>query len=370
MVLICASCSGKTAGVGQSDVVEAETKHGGRADELLNSMTLEEKIYQMFIIRPESITGVGTVIQAGDATKAALLEYPVGGFIYNADNLIDAEQTKTMIENTKSYLKIAPFISVDEEGGLVSRVAQKLSTTKFEPMYNYKDDGADTANYIYTTIANDIKPLGFNLDFAPVADVWTNPDNQVIGTRAFSDDPKQAAVMVGAAVNGLQDNGVSASVKHFPGHGNTEGDSHNEFVYTSKTLDELRECEFLPFQAGIDAGADFVMVGHIIVPSLDGVPATLSYKIVTDILKDELGYNGLVITDGMEMGAIAENYTNAAAAVMAVQAGCDVILEPVDFVEYADALIAAVRDGAISEERINESVRKILDCKIRRGIIE
>ena len=370
MALMCASCAGGDVGDATDDTPVNAVKADSSADEILNGMTLEEKIYQMFIIRPEAIVDVDTVIQAGDATKDALREYPVGGIIYSADNLIDTEQTQTMIENTKSYLKIAPFISVDEEGGLVARVAQKLGTTAFEPMYTYKDDGADKANYIYTTIANDIKPLGFNLDFAPVADVWTNPDNEVIGTRAFSDEPNQAAQMVGAAVRGLQDNGVSASVKHFPGHGNTEGDSHTGFVYTSKTFDELRECEFVPFKAGIDAGADFVMVGHIIVTDVDDVPATLSNKIVTDILKGELGYGGLIITDGMEMGAIADNYTSAQAAVMTVQAGCDVILEPAVFTESADALIAAVRDGTISEERINESVRKILECKIKRGIIE
>ena len=370
MALMCASCAGGDVSDVSDEMPVNAVKADSSADEILNGMTLEEKIYQMFIIRPEAIVDVDTVVQAGDATKDALYEYPVGGIIYSADNLIDIEQTKTMIENTKDYLKIAPFISVDEEGGLVARVAQKLGTTAFEPMYTYKDDGEDKANYIYTTIANDIKPLGFNLDFAPVADVWTNPDNQVIGTRAFSDEPNQAAQMVGAAVTGLQDNGVSASVKHFPGHGNTEGDSHTGFVYTSKTLDELRECEFVPFKEGIDAGADFVMVGHIIVTDVDDVPATLSNKIVTDILKGELGYTGLIITDGMEMGAIADNYTSAQAAVMTVQAGCDVILEPAVFTESADAIISAVRDGTISEERINESVRKILECKIKRGIIE
>ena len=375
MALMCASCTpsedkainSETDNIAEVDVPEG---YNGGVDEILSEMTLEEKVYQMFIIRPESITDVGTVIQAGDATKAALEQYPVGGIIYSADNLIDVEQTRTMIENTRNYSKIAPFISVDEEGGDVARVAQKLGTTKFEPMYNYKNGGADTANDIYTTIANDIKSLGFNLDFAPVADVWTNPDNRVIGTRAFSDDPAQAAEMVSAAVSGLQDNGVSASIKHFPGHGNTKGDSHTGFVYTSKTLDELRECEFLPFMAGIEAGTDFVMVGHIIVPDVDDVPATLSHIIVTDILKGELGYDGIVITDGMEMGAIAENYISADATVMAVQAGCDVILEPEDFNESADALMAAVNSGVISEECINESVRKILECKLRRGIIK
>ena len=375
MAAICASCAhGTVDDMQENDVreniVNADEPRADRVDELLNDMTLEEKIYQMFIIRPESIVDAGTVIQAGDATKAALKEYPVGGIIYGADNLIDTEQTKTMIENVKSYSQIAPFISVDEEGGLVARVAQKLGTTKFEPMYTYKDGGAQTANEIYTTIAKDIKPLGFNLDFAPVADVWTNRDNQVIGTRAFSDEPNQAAEMVGTAVKGLQDNGVCAAIKHFPGHGNTEGDSHMGFVYTSKTLDELRECEFVPFEEGINAGADFVMAGHIIVTEVDDVPATLSHRLITDILKGELGYGGLIITDGMEMGAIADNYTSADAAVMTVQAGCDVILEPSNFTESADALIAAVRNGTITEERINESVRKILECKIKRGIIE
>lgn len=357
---LCAACSSAPA--------ESDRAYVPRESEILQDMTTEEKVCQMFIVRPESITGAGTVTQAGKVTKAALKQYPVGGIIYSADNLIDAEQTTEMIKNTTKYSEIAPFISVDEEGGAVARVAQKLGTTRFEPMYSYKGEGK--AGEIYSTIAGDIKQFGFNLDFAPVADVWTNPENKVIGTRAFSDNPSEAADMVGAAVTALQDNGVCAAIKHFPGHGDTAGDSHEGFVYTSKTLDELRECELVPFKAGIAAGADFVMVGHIIAEAVDSAPATLSKAIVTDILKGELGFDGIVITDGMEMGAIADNYTAGDAAVKAIEAGCDVILEPESFTEAKDAVLNAVETGVISESRIDESVEKILRCKLDRGIIE
>ncbi len=365
---VCASC----AAVPDREIPVPDEPYISETDEageMLEAMTLHEKICQMFIVRPESITGVDTAVQAGEATKAALEKYPVGGIIYGADNLTGAEQAAAMIANTVSYSKIQPFISVDEEGGLVARAAQKLGTTKFEPMYRYRDGGAAKASEIYETIAGDIKQFGFNLDYAPVADVWTNPENTVIGERAFSDDPDEAAAMVGAAVAALQDNGVCAAVKHFPGHGNTQGDSHEGFVYSDRTLDELRACEFLPFKAGIDAGTDFVMAGHIIIPDIDSAPASLSHTLITDILKGELGFGGIVITDGMEMGAIADNYSSADAAVLAVKAGCDMILEPADFYEAADALTAAVESGGIGEERIDESVRKILECKLRRGII-
>lgn len=338
-------------------------------ESLLASMSLEEKVYQMLTVSPEALTGIGTAVQAGEATKQALAQYPVGGIMYKAKNLESPGQTKTMIANTKAYSAISPFIAVDEEGGAVARVADTLGTTKFSPMYDYRAEDAEKAYEIGATLAKDIKQFGFNQDYAPVADIWTNPSNTVISTRAFSDNPEAAAERVTAAVQGLQENGVIATLKHFPGHGDTAEDSHTGQAFSHKTLDELRACEFIPFRAGIEAGADFVMCAHIIVPEVDSLPATLSKTLVTDIMRKELGFDGVVITDAMEMGAIADYYSPEEAAVLAIQAGCDMILCPSDMVRAAEGILTAVQADELSEVRIDESVLRILAAKEKYGIL-
>ena len=339
------------------------------SESLLATMTLEEKIYQMLTVSPEALTGIGTAVQAGEATKQALVKYPVGGIMYKAKNLESPTQTKTMIANTKTYSAIPPFIAVDEEGGAVARVADTLGTTKFSPMYDYRTEGAEKAYEIGATLATDIKQFGFNQDYAPVADIWTNPSNTVISTRAFSDNPEAAAEQVAAAVRGLQENGVIATLKHFPGHGDTAEDSHTGQAFSYKTLEELRGCEFIPFRAGIEAGADFVMCAHITVPAVDSLPATLSKVLVTDILRKELGFRGVIITDAMEMDAIAAFYPPEEAAVLAVKAGCDMILCPGDMVAAAEGILSAIQEGELSETRIDESVLRILGVKEKYGIL-
>lgn len=343
-----------------------------RADEILNSMSVIEKVYQMFVVTPEELTGSEAATQAGPMTKDALAMYPVGGIMYKSANLVNAGQTSAMIENTNSYCKIKPFIATDEEGGAVARVAQKLGTTKFSPMYYYRNAGADKAYEIGATLARDLKQFGFNQDYAPVADVWTNSKNTVIAARAFSNNPETAAAMVNAEVRGMRDNGMIATIKHFPGHGDTSEDSHTGKAYSYKYLDELRSCEFIPFKAGIDAGADFVMCANIIVPNVEesGDPATMSRFFVTDLLRGELGFNGLVITDALDMHAVSSYYTSAQAAINCINAGCDMLLCPDTLTEAGAAVIEAVNNGTISESRINESVKRILNKKLEYGIIE
>lgn len=343
-----------------------------RAEEILNQMSVIEKVYQIFVVTPEELTGASVATQAGKVTQEALAMYPVGGVMYKAQNLINAEQTQTMIEGTKEYCKIKPFITVDEEGGAVARVAQKLGTTKFSPMYYYRNAGTDKAYEIGATLANDLKQFGFNQDYAPIADVWTNSKNSVIASRAFSNNPDKAAEMVSAEVRGMRDNGMISTIKHFPGHGDTAEDSHSGKAYSYKYLDELMSCEFIPFKAGIAAGTDFVMCGHIVTPNVDesGYPATMSRKLVTDILRGELGFNGVIITDALDMHAVSSYYTSAEAAINCINAGCDMLLCPDTMTEAASAVIDAVNDGTISENRINESVKRILNKKIEFGIIK
>ena len=340
-----------------------------RAEELLSGMTLREKLCQLMIVRPEVLTGESPVTAAGETTRLALETYPVGGLIYSVDNLVTQEQTREMITNTQSYSKLPLFISADEEGGNVGRLMYKLGTTWVNSMYSYKDEGADTAYANAKTIGTDMVSCLFNTDFAPVADVWTNPENTVIGDRAYSDDFEQAAELVASAVRGFTDSGVICCLKHFPGHGDTSTDTHEGAAVVSKSLDELRAGEFLPFVSGIEAGADMVMIGHITVTSVDPEPATISKAIITDVLRGELGWDGVVISDSLDMGALA-GYDNGEVCVKFLEAGGDILLGIPDIETALTSLESAVTDGRLTESRIDESVQRVLELKISHGIIE
>lgn len=337
---------------------------------IISDMTLEEKVCQLFMITPEQLTHVGTATRAGDATKAGLEKYPVGGLVYFKQNILDERQIKTMIENSQSYSKYPLFIGVDEEGG--SQVARVANNEGFsvEKVPDMQTIGAsrnyDEAYRVGRTIGSYLSDLGFNMDFAPIADVLTNPDNTVIGVRSFGPDAEVDAEMVAQVVKGLKEYKVKAVLKHFPGHGGTAGDSHAEAVTNERTLAQLEETEFLPFISGIQAGAECVMVGHISLPTVTGydTPATLSPVIVNGILRKKMGFDGVVVTDSMSMGAITNYYTPAEAAVKVIQAGGDMILMPEDFEQAYQGILDAVENGALSEARIDESVYRILNCKI------
>lgn len=345
-----------------------------RAEEILASMTLEEKICQLFIVSHDQLAGQSGVTRSGPATRSAIEEYPVGGIIYFSPNLVSREQCENMISDLQSYSRLGLFIAVDEEGGIVSRLGHNSSmgTTDFPNMGTIGKTGDPAAAYeVGATIGKDISALGFNLDFAPVADVDSNPDNPVIGPRAFHSDPQIAAEMVGACVQGFCDSGILCTLKHFPGHGDTLTDSHYGDAQTGKTLDELMECEMLPFRAGIEAGAPVVMIGHIIAPAVteEDVPATLSRELVTGLLRETLGFEGLIITDSMSMQAITDRYSSGTAAVKALQAGVDIILMPKDLSAALAGVREAVATGELTQERLDESVLRILQSKLRFGII-
>jgi beta-N-acetylhexosaminidase len=340
-----------------------------RAKAILAEMTTWEKVCQLFVVPPESITGLAPTTVAGTITKAGLEKYPVGGIVYFSQNLLTGEQTETMIAHIQSYSKLGLLISADEEGGAVSRLMRKLGTTYIKSMYYYKDDGPETAYGNASTIAQDMASFGFNTDFAPVADVWSNKLNTIIGARAYSDDFEQAAALVAAAVRGFTDHGVICTLKHFPGHGDTAEDSHVESAYVDKTQDELMAQELLPFVSGIEAGADMVMVGHLTVPAMDKAPATISYTIVTGLLRNTLGFDGVVITDGLGMNAVAGYCSPAQIAVKAIGAGVDILLGPVSLPEATSGIIEALETGELTIEQIDESVLRILILKLKHGII-
>lgn len=348
-----------------------EEKREAQIEELLGNMSLEDKVSQLFFVNPEALTGVGGAVQASDATRSAMESYPVGGVILFSANIENEEQLRTMTSNLHAYSKYPLFLGIDEEGGRVARIAGSgsIDVPVFPDMQEIGNtQDPEEAYRVGETIGRYVKELGFNVDFAPVADVASNPDNQVIGSRSFGSDAGLVSQMVAREVQGMQEQGVSASLKHFPGHGDTSEDSHAEMAVSKKTADELRNMEFLPFKAGIEAGVDMVMIGHISVPAITGsdIPASLSEQIITGCLREELGYQGIVVTDSMSMGAIVNTYTSADAAVRALQAGCDMLLMPQDFQAARQAVLDAVKDSVLSEERLDESLRRIFRVKLRQ----
>ena len=358
-----------------SDVVEKQ----------LQQMSLREKVGQMFYVRPECLDTTihfnllsNIDASADDITKIKLQavnetmrgvndKYPVGGIILYAHNIEDEAQLARFIPEIKN-LKGSPLLCIDEEGGRVARIGRNSNfhVKTYESMGAIGATG-DPANAYEcgNTIGTYLNHYGFDIDFAPVADVNTNPENIVIGARAFSDKPEVAAPMVVNYLQGLKDAGVTGCIKHFPGHGDTKNDTHYGYANSQKTWAEMLTCEMVTFKAGIQWGCQLIMTAHIAAPNVTGsdIPSTMSSIILQDKLRNELGYQNIIITDAMEMGAITKQYSNKEAAVGCIKAGVDIVLGPQNFVEAFDAVVDAVNNGTLSEERINQSVRRILKLK-------
>ena len=337
---------------------------GDNISRVMSSMTLREKVGQLFIIRPEVLGG--STRELTDSGRAIYETYPAGGFCLFAKNVSDPEQLKAFTEELHNLgSRIHPVLTIDEEGGSVTRIA---SNWKFDvPRYSDMGrlDGAEEAADSARQIGTYLKEYGIDLDFAPVADVNTNPKNPVIGLRAYSSDPEEAAELVSEAVKGFHEGGTGCCLKHWPGHGDTKTDTHKGSASTAKTWEDLLACEILPFRSGIDADADMVMVAHISAPEVtgDNEPASLSRVLMTEKLRDEMGFEGVIVTDSFEMLAISGVYGSGDAAVKAFLAGADIILMPADYEEAFDAVLAAVESGEISEERLEQSLRRILRMK-------
>ncbi len=338
--------------------------------ERMKNMTLEEKVLQMFVVSPEALTGVSGVTMAGETTKAAIDRTPVGGILYMAENLQSREQVTELLANTQQYsmerIALPMFLCVDEEGGSVRRVNGRGIIEADEIPSMSLVGSEEEARRYGAEMGRYLSLLGFNVDFAPVADTLTNSGNQVVQDRSFGADPYKVASMSVAVMEGLHEYNVAATFKHFPGHGSTAEDTHAGAGVSYQTMDDLLSCDLIPFQAGVDNGTDLIMVGHISLPEVtgDNTPATLSYPVITGILRDTMGYDGLVITDALQMGAITQSYSSADAAVRAVKAGNDLLLYPADFSSAFYGVLDAVQTGDISEERIDESVRRIVRKKI------
>ena len=354
---------------------EAALAAANLAEQTLASMTLDEKLWQFFFVTPEAITKVETATLAGEATKAAIESQPVGGLVYFAKNLENRAQTVTLLENSQSYSKIPLFLGVDEEGGTVSRVGSNpdMGVPSVGDMRSLGKQQDPAAAYAAgQDIGGSLHALGFNLDFAPVADVAQGADS-VIGSRSFGSDPELCASLAGVIVKSLRAEGIVSCLKHFPGYGSATVDDHNGTSIVEKTLSELEGCDLVPFQSIIasEGSVPFVMVSHLSYPNVTGsdTPADLSASIVTDILRDKLDYQNVIITDSHSMASITDHYSAGDAAVKALAAGCDMILMPSDLQAAFDAVKAAVADGTLSQARIDESVLRILTVKAEYGII-
>jgi len=370
---VMTSCTNDDNPVGPSPEDEVE--------EMLSKMTLREKVGQLFVVRPEALDTtihwqayaelMPLELQAvNDCMKGVSEKYPVGGVILFAWNIKDEVQLAQFIPQLKA-LNGQPLMCIDEEGGRVARIANNpnFDVKKYESMAAIGATGDpanayECGNYIGTYL----KGYGFDIDFAPVADVNTNPENIVIGPRAFSDDPAVAAPMVMNYLQGLKDADIVGCIKHFPGHGDVKADTHYGYAQTQKTWAEMLDCEIITFRAGIKWGCQLIMTAHISAPNVIGedVPSTMSKVILQDKLRSELGYQNIIVTDAMDMGAITQQYSSGEAAVGCIKAGADIVLCPQNFVVAFDAVVGAVEKGTLTEERINQSVRRILALKIRK----
>lgn len=342
-----------------------------RAKELIADLTLEQKILQLFFVTPESLTGVEAATRAGDATKEALLSNPVGGIIYSEKNLEDIDQVKDLLSGTQAFLsegnQLPAFLAIDEEGGDVSPVSDALDTSSFNTMAEIgAASDENTAHDMGVTIAKDIKSLGFNVNFSPVADL---AGNEVIDTRAFSKDAEIASKLVGNVIAGSQENGVLNVASHFPGLGSISDVAHIDRTRIEKSLEDMKAEDFLPFQNAIDSDVGFILVSHAIFTSVDDQrPCSMSSSVVS-LLREDLGFNRIIITDSLNLPVITDHYNSGDAAVAAISAGADMLLCPSDLDEAIEALLNAIEKNTISEERIDESVIRILEAKICLGLI-
>ena len=352
----------------QGDDNKDDVRDDNKIEYIIDNMSLEEKIGQMFFCAFRRDNNGAGITQINQDIINILDNYYIGGVILFSENIASAQQVINYINDLQAASALPLFISIDEEGGRVSRTGS-LDLPRISAALETVSTHSAYANA--QTIANYLVPLGFNINFAPVADVFTNPENSVIGDRAYSREPEQAAELVKYAVTGMLDNFMIPTLKHFPGHGDTSTDSHFGAAATDKTLTDLLSCELIPFKSGIVAGAPFIMTGHISTPNItgDNEPALFSSYLLQDILRGELGFEGVIITDALDMGAVTRYYSAEQTAVKSVLAGVDMLLMPSDFEQAYNGLVQAVRSGDIKESRIDESVRRILSVKYKFNII-
>lgn len=335
-------------------------------EKTLKSLTLQEKIGQMIIV-PFNAEFANFDSEKFAVIRRRIEQNKVGGFTLFRG---EANSVAALTNEAQRLSKLPLFFSADYERGLRM---QLRTGTPFTTNMGVAAAGDVSAAYRQgKIICEEMRAIGANWLFAPVADINNNPDNPVINIRSFGADPNKVGEFTAALSRGAKDGNCLSTLKHFPGHGDTATDSHIGLSVVPLDRERLDAVELVPFRMGIEAGADAVMTAHLAVPKLTGddLPATLNPKITTDILRKDLNFKGIITTDSMEMGAITKNFPNGESALMAVKAGADVILFPPDVEKAIAAIEAAVKSGDITEERINDSVRRLLTAKYRLGLVQ
>ncbi|MCY8473860.1 glycoside hydrolase family 3 protein [Bacillus halotolerans] len=380
--------------LGVSQTAEAKPRSSDDAKQIVDRMTLDEKLGQMLMPdfrnwKKEGESSPQAFTKMNEEVAGLIKKYQFGGVILFAENVKTTEQT---VRLTDAYQKASPkiplLLSIDQEGGIVTRLGEG---TNFPG--NMALGATRSRINAYQTgsmIGKELSVLGINTDFSPVLDINNNPDNPVIGVRSFSSNRELTARLGLYSMKGLQRQNIASALKHFPGHGDTDVDSHYGLPLVSHNQERLREVELYPFQKAIDAGADMVMTAHVQFPAfddttykskLDGsdimVPATLSKKVMTGLLREEMGFGGVIVTDALNMKAIADHFGQEEAVVMAIKAGVDIALMPASVTSLKDeqklvsvinSLKEAVKNGDIPLQQINKSVERIISLKIKRGI--
>lgn len=333
-------------------------------EEQVKNMTLEEKIGQMVIVGLDGY-------KMDENTRTMIEDNRVGGFILFGENVESSDQLLALVnslKSTNSKNNIPLFISVDQEGGRVNRMPKEIKNIPASKTIG-EVNNSEFSYKIGSILSEEMKAFGFNMDFAPVLDINSNPKNSVIGDRSFGANAEVVSKLGIQTMKGIQEGGVIPVIKHFPGHGDTSVDSHIGLPSVENDMNRLKSFELVPFNDAIKNGADVVMVAHILLNKIDSQnPASLSKTIITDLLREQLNFNGVVITDDMTMGAIVKNYNISDAAIKSVNAGSDIVLVchgHDNEVAVINALKKAVDDGTILEERVNESVYRILKLKYK-----
>ncbi len=363
---------------------EVKKMNGKRYDLIPNAirnMTLEEKVGQMLMPDFRTMDGKD-VTELTPKIEALVKKYHLGGVILFRENVVTTEQTARLVADyQKTSEKYGMLMSIDQEGGIVTRLQSGTDMPGNMALGAARSE--ELAHHVGQAIGEELHALGINMNFAPTFDVNNNPDNPVIGVRSFSEDPQLTAALGVAYTDGLQGTGTSGTAKHFPGHGDTAVDSHLGLPEVPYDKERLMKVELYPFQKAMEAGVDAIMTAHVTFPKIDGttvisqkdgteitVPATLSHKVLTELMRDEMGYDGLITTDALNMKAIADHFGPVDSVIRAVQAGTDLVLMPVGLESVADGLLDAVKSGEISESRIESSVERILALKLKRGIVK
>lgn len=346
-----------------------EEKLDELVSEIIAQMSLEDRVAGLFFATPENITKVSTAIVAGERTKAAMIQYPVGGLIYQSKNIQNEGQIKELLSTTSLYAEESAnhniFLAVSEEGGDAVAVAAKGLGSKVDSAAAIgASQDVENAKAAGNTIGEYLNQLGFNLDFAPVADLDL-VDNSAVGKRSYGSEASAVSGFVTAMMQGLDEKGILPAVIQFPGTGSTKAKTENGLASSDRSAEEFRANEFAVFAAAIENGAQMIMVSHMSAPSLDesNVPCSMSETVVTGILRRELGFQGVIISEAMNKKAVSDYYASDEAAINALKAGCDMILSPEDFELAFNGVLEAVKDGRISEERINDSLKRVYRIK-------